>query len=164
MKAATIREIKTELKTKSPEELVDLCLHMAKFKKDTKELLTYLLYESMDEESYIESIKREMDDLFDQVNTASYYYVNKSMRKILRMTKKFIRYSKKKTTEFELIKYFCEQVLERHAPLSNYTLETIFDRQVASLRKIVSSLHEDLQYDYGIELDRLEELKNELTN
>ncbi|WP_109833051.1 hypothetical protein [Reichenbachiella versicolor] len=159
MKAASIRDLKIELNTKTKKELVELCLQMAKFKKDSKELLTYLLYEAQDEEAYIESVKIEMDELFDQVNSSSYYYVNKSMRKILRLAKKFIRYSKKKTTEFELLKYFCEQLLERHAPLSNYTLENIYDRQIIALRKIVASLHEDLQYDYGIELERLEEMK-----
>jgi len=156
MKAATIREIKTELITKSEEELVELCLHLAKFKKDSKELLTYLLYESQDEQSYIESIKREMDDLFDQINTSSFYYVNKSSRKILRIVKKFIRYSKKKETEFELLKYYCEQLLKVDPPLHhNQVLGNIFDRQIITMRKINQSMHEDLQYDMNLELDEL---------
>ena len=43
MKAASLRDIKSELQFKSKDELMELCLLMTKFKKDNKELLTYLL-------------------------------------------------------------------------------------------------------------------------
>ena len=49
MKTATVREIKLELKDKSSDELVELCLMLSKFKKENKELLTYLLYEKHNE-------------------------------------------------------------------------------------------------------------------
>ena len=42
-----------------------------------------------------------MDELFEGINTDSYYYIRKSVRKILSQIKKFIRYSKKKETEVE---------------------------------------------------------------
>ena len=58
MKAATVHQIKQELKTLQPEELLELCLRLSKFKKENKELLTYLLYESADEATYVESVKR----------------------------------------------------------------------------------------------------------
>ena len=48
MKAAKVSEIKKDLKRKTQPELLDLCLHLAKFKKENKELLTYLLYEADD--------------------------------------------------------------------------------------------------------------------
>ena len=59
MKAATITEIKKELKFKSSEELALLCLRLSRFKKENKELLTYLLFESEDEEAFIKGIKEE---------------------------------------------------------------------------------------------------------
>ena len=40
MKAATIHEIKQELVTLKPAALSELCLRLAKFKKENKELLT----------------------------------------------------------------------------------------------------------------------------
>ena len=96
MKAATVKAIKEELNMRSREELVELCLSLSKFKKENKELLTYLLYEVSDELSFINSIKEEIDLAFREVNRTSYYYLKKSIRKILRNTKKNIRYSKKK--------------------------------------------------------------------
>ena len=48
MKAASISEIKTELKGLPPAQLTELCLRLARFKKENKELLTYLLFEAND--------------------------------------------------------------------------------------------------------------------
>ena len=44
MKAAGVKEIKKELNDRSKEELAELCLKLSKFKKENKELLTYLLF------------------------------------------------------------------------------------------------------------------------
>ena len=60
MKAATISEIKHELTQTNPSILIDLCLKLAKFKKDNKELLTYLLFEAHDEVAFIEQVKLEI--------------------------------------------------------------------------------------------------------
>jgi len=49
MKPATITELKKELKYRSQEQLVDYCLAMARFKLESKELLTYLVFESENE-------------------------------------------------------------------------------------------------------------------
>ncbi len=81
MKSATVSEIKKELKTRSQTELVELCLHLSKFKKENKELLTYLLYEADDEAAYIENIKIEIDEQFEAINTSSFYFVKKAYGK-----------------------------------------------------------------------------------
>ena len=49
MKTATVKQIKDELSYKSANELKELCLHLSRFKKENKELLTYLLFEAHDE-------------------------------------------------------------------------------------------------------------------
>ena len=112
MKAVTVKKIKDELGYKNSKELIDLCLRLSKFKKENKELLTYLLFESDNEEGYIESVKKQVDELFEQINTKSYFYIRKSTRKILTLTKKFIRYSQNKETEVELLLYFCKKLKE----------------------------------------------------
>ena len=43
MKAVTVKEIKTELSHRSHDEILKLCLELSKFKKENKELLTYLV-------------------------------------------------------------------------------------------------------------------------
>jgi len=156
MKAATIRELKQELSNRSQRELVELCLRLSKFKKENKELLTYLLYEASNETAYIENIKREIGQQFELINTSSYYFIKKSVRKILRSIKKYIRYSKKKETEAELLIYFCSELKDMSPSMErNVTLHNLYKRQIASINKAIASLHEDLQYDYVIELDSL---------
>ena len=156
MKTATVKELKLELVGRNNNELVNICLRLSKFKKENKELLTYLLYESSNERAYIESVKREINTEFGQINTASYFYIKKSVRKILRNTKKYIRYSGSKETEVELLIFFCTE-LKEILPLSEklLPLKRLFERQIESIQKAISSLHEDLQYDYSIELDDL---------
>lgn len=157
MKAASVNELKKELGHKTSAELLELCLRLSKFKKENKELLTYLLYEVQDEASYIESVKQEIDEQFEEINTSSYFYIKKSVRKILRMVKKYIRYSKNKETEVELLLYFC-RVLRAMKPSiqRNTTLMNILNRQILLVKKIVATLHEDLQYDYQVELDEFQ--------
>ena len=156
MKTATIKEIKQELSTRSPKELMDLCLRLANFKKENKELLTYLLYEASNESTYIEGIKSEMDQEFLNINTKSYFYIKKSVRKILRNIKKYIRYSKKKETEVELLIYFCSELKNMNPPIKkNITLLNLYNRQIDLIKKTLTSLHEDLQYDFGKELEAL---------
>ena len=91
MKAASISELKSELTNIPGEELIELCVRLAKFKKENKELLTYLLYEADDEAGYIRSIKEEIELQFEEISNTSLYYITKSVRKILRNTKKYIR-------------------------------------------------------------------------
>ena len=154
MKAATVKAIKEELNMRSREELVELCLSLSKFKKENKELLTYLLYEVSDELSFINSIKDEIDLAFKEVNRTSYYYLKKSIRKILRNTKKNIRYSKKKQTEVELILFYCNKLKNFTPPISkSIPLTRIFEREIQRIEKIVAKLDADLQYDYGNEIE-----------
>ena len=161
MKAATIRELKQELSNRSQAELLQLCLRLSKFKKENKELLTYLLYEASDEAAYIENVKGEIEQEFELINKKSYYFIKKSVRKILRNTKKYIRYSKKKETEVELLIYFCS-VLKKMSPSieKNVALHNIYKRQIEAIKKTVSFLHEDLQYDYEIELNEIDNAEN----
>ncbi|HLV14675.1 MAG TPA: hypothetical protein VKY41_05805 [Xanthomarina sp.] len=157
MKAASLKEIKTELNHRSTQELLELCLRLSKFKKENKELLTYLLFESSNEEAYIESIKSLIDDSFEEINTKTYYYIKKSVRKILRETKKFIRYSQNKETEIELLIYFCEKLKHLTPSIKrDKTLTNLYQRQISYIKRKVSTMHEDLQFDYTMEIDKLE--------
>ena len=157
MKAVTVKEISGELLNLSPKELRDLCLRLARFRKENKELLSYLLFEAADEEAYIESVKKEIDIQFGKVNRNSYYFIKKGVRRILVNTRKFIRYSHNKKTEIDLLIYFCTK-LKRFTPSikGNTALRNLYLKLVAEIRKKLGSLHEDLLYDYEMELEALE--------
>lgn len=157
MKAATIAQLKKELQFKSQEDITQLCLRLARFKKENKELLTYLLFESDSEEGYIETVKEEVDQMFTEINTNSYFYIKKSVRKILRTIKKYIRYSGDKATEVELLLYFCEKLKTfRPSIQRNTTLKNLYNRQLEYVNKKIPGLHEDLQYDFGTILKELQ--------
>ncbi|MAM35245.1 MAG: hypothetical protein CMH28_09240 [Micavibrio sp.] len=157
MKTATAAVLKKELAHYSQPELMEVCLRLARFKKDNKELLTYLLFEAGNEVEYIEGIKQEMDKAFSDMNTSSYYYIKKSVRKILSGVKKNIRYSQKKETEVELLLYFCRKLRSMKPSFTRSTiLRNTYQTQLRMIRKAMEKLHEDLQYDYQMELEKLE--------
>jgi hypothetical protein len=158
MKSATVKQIKDELKLRSEAELVELNLQLSKFKKENKELLTYLLFEAHDETEFIRGVKLEVEEQFVLINRNSYYLIKKSVRKILRSVKKYNRYSKKKETEVELLIHFCS-CLKTMSPSmrANTVLINIFDRQLELITKSLSGLHEDLQHDYFSEIEALQQ-------
>jgi DNA repair protein RadC len=156
MKIESIVTIKKELQHLSKEELLALCLRLGKFKKENKALLTYLLFEAHEEDSYIASVKSTLDELFEGINSDSYFYMKKTIRKILRQIRIYSRYSLKKTTEVELLLYFCERLNELKPSIHrNTTLSNLYQRQILSIKKKISVLHEDLQYDYNLQLEDL---------
>jgi hypothetical protein len=156
MKAVSIKELKEELTNYTPKELRDLCLRLARFKKENKELLTYLMFESSDEVLYIKGIKREVDEQFELINRKSQYLIKKSFRKILRTLRKYARYSSRKETEVELLVYFCSKLRKFNPSIKKNTgLENFYNKQIEAIRKKITLLHEDLQFDYGTELNAL---------
>ena len=84
MKPASIQEIKQELQSLSPSRLTEVCLRLARFKKDNKELLTYLLFEVADETGFIVQIKKEIDLEFEGLPKPNLYLTKKSLRKVLK--------------------------------------------------------------------------------
>lgn len=155
-KPATVKELKDELKHRSPQELLQIVLRLSRFKKENKELLTYLLFSAANEEDYVETVKQEMDEQFQEINRTSYYFMKKSMRKILRNVKKFSRYSGKRETETELLIYYLQK-MDSFSPSihRNKTLQNMYDRQLTLVKKNIQNLHEDLQYDFKVELEKL---------
>ena len=156
MKAATINELKQELQNITPVKITELCLRLARFKKENKELLTYLLFEAHDTTAYIENVKAAMDDQFEDINKSNVYFIKKTLRKILRTANKYSRYSGLANVEIELLLYFCTRMKELNIPINkNPVLTNIYTNQLKKITKTVAILHEDLQYDYLREINKL---------
>ena len=156
MKAATINELKQELLDTPPAKVTELCIRLARFKKENKELLTYLLFEAHDTAAYIESVKTEMDNQFAEMNKSNAYFVKKTLRKILRTTNKYSRYSGLAAVEIELLIYFCTRMKALVSYISSNTvLSNIYNNQLKKITKAIATLHEDLQYDYLREINKL---------
>ena len=160
MKTATVREIKTELSFKNEKELIEIILRLSKFKKENKELLTYLLYEASNETAYIQAVEALIMGGFSDINTTSYYYIKKSIRKILRETKKYIRYSGQKSTEVELLIIFLEQMIEMEPSFrKSMQMKRLYETQLNIIHKSLDKLHEDIQFDFE---ERVSFLENQL--
>lgn len=156
MKPASINDLKQELLTEKPGRLVELCVRLARFKKENKELLTYLLFEAHDTEAYIKSVIQEMDSNFDTINKSNVYFVKKTLRKILRITNKFIRYSGSDVVATELLIHFCKTVQQMDRSITtNQIIINIYQNQLKKINKAIAVMHEDLQYDYLKEVKEL---------
>jgi phage gp37-like protein len=156
MKAATIHQLKDELGRRSAGEMKEIILRLARYKVENKELLTYLLLEADDEESYIGHIKDNIDEQLETINTFNTYYAKKGMRRVARYVQKWVRYSGQNSTEAEIRTYFCQRLRQTDFPVrDSRVMLNMYRRQLERVEKAVSSLHEDLQYDYLRELEEL---------
>lgn len=139
-----------------PAALTELCLRLARFKKENKELLTYLLFEAHDEQGYADSIKKEIDEQFASINLSHLYFAKKSLRKIVRIINKYCRYSSSKTTEVELRLYFCTLLSHSGIPFSkNTVINNLYQSQLKKTGILLEGLHEDLQYEFRKEYERM---------
>ena len=155
MKTASIHELKNELSALPPTELMELCLRLAKFKKENKELLTFLLFEAHDLQSYIDGVKAYMDEEFSTLPTSPYFQ-KKALRKTLKGVNKHIKYAAAKEAEIELLLYFCHKIKQSGIRLESYTvLNNLFQQQVKKIKEAIDSQHEDLQYDYLKQLEKI---------
>jgi hypothetical protein len=158
MKIATVNEIKQELNVITPAEVKKLCLRLAAFKKENKELLSYLLFEAHNEHGYIESIKYEMDEEFMDLPKANLHLTKKSIRRILRTITKYGRYTGSAQSQIEMLIYFCGKLKSSGIPIhKSPALENMYSQQLKKINKLLASLHEDLRFDYSKQLELLED-------
>jgi hypothetical protein len=157
MHTASLKELKDELLQLKPAELVEICVRLTKLKQENKELLTYLLFHAGDESGFIATCKDEMDGLFTEINTSHLYFAKKSLRKISRILSKYIRFAGSKTVEAELRLHFCVLIQQLPMPWDqNPVIRNLFQTQLQKAKTVISSLHEDLQYEYKDILQELE--------
>jgi hypothetical protein len=157
MKAATVSELKEELKHQSAAQLLELCLRLSRFKKENKEMLTYLLFEAHDEQAYVESVKDFINRQFAEIpKSNSFYLMKKSLRKILRHTNKYIRYTGSKEVEIQLLIHYLSKLQDSGIPvLKSVVLTNMYGTQLKKIKSILPALHEDLQYDYNLQVRNL---------
>ena len=121
-----------------------------------EKLLTYLLFEANDLPSYINNIKQEMDEQFTQINQSNLYFAKKSLRKILKITNKYIKYTASKETEAELLIYFCNKIKDSGIRIKkSVALTNLYNNQIKKIQAVVGTLHEDLQHDYSKQIEHL---------
>lgn len=155
MQHYSIGDIKKNLLTLEPHELTTLCLRIAKYKKENKELLAYLLFESNNETAYIETVNEQIVDLFKEIIFNTSYKYTKQVRKILRYANKQIKYSGLPATQIEILIHFCELLKPKIVRYHITALENIYAQQLKKINTALAKLHEDLQYDYTQKIKNL---------
>jgi hypothetical protein len=150
-----IQDIKKEIQHLSNEQLAELCLRLVRYKKENKELLAFLLFDADNEFAFIEKVKGEVGFMFSGLPSQS-YLAAKYIRKILRLIGKYTKFIGSKQAEIDLLINFCYTYLQyTDRKLSYKPLRMILTRQLEKIRTLVSKLHEDLQFDYTEEYNRL---------
>lgn len=157
MKAASLSDLKKELQLIPQKELIDLCLNLAKYKKDNKEYLDFLLFETHNKPLYIASVKKEIDEHFEELkHQSNLYYVKKGLRKQLRLITKYSKYVNDKALAAELLIYFCSKLKHSRIPYhKSQLIVNLYAQQLKKINTLISSLHEDLQQDYLNDLEKI---------
>jgi hypothetical protein len=156
MKAASLKEIKSALQDSDLDQLTEFCLRLIKFKKENKELLTYLLFESADEDAYVNAVKAEIEEQFKSVSKGHLFFAKKTLRKILRYVNRQSRYSGVNKTELELRIFYCLQMVDNGIAITKGTvIYNLYHQQLKKIDSLLRKMPDDLQYDYDQDMTTL---------
>ncbi|MBK0382621.1 hypothetical protein I5M32_06560 [Pedobacter sp. SD-b] len=158
MDSPKLAELKKELNHLEIQEVKEICLRLAKYKTENKELLHYLLFYQDKKEVYVEDIKQLIINEFDDLHP-SIYYVNKQLRKLIRIMNKHIKYIGEKDKECDIILCFCDEFIKHPiVTVTQQSLILLLFRQLKRAKRILPKLNEDLQFDYQQQFDSLIDL------
>ncbi len=156
MTSQSLGEVKQELAALSATELQELVTRLARFKKENKELICYLLFQAHDMDGYVGMIKNDVNGMFGEINTSTLYFVKKSLRKILRNINRYVKYTASKQAEADLLVHFCAMLQQSGIPFHKSTaIVNMYKQQLKKIKAAVSTMHEDLQFDYLKQLSHL---------
>lgn len=157
MKYASLHEVKKELQLLSAPDLAELSLALAKYKKDNKEFLAYLLFQAHDKSAFVSEIRDEIDLSFVEIRQqGNLYHAKKSLRKLLRLISKYSKYMGDKAISAELTIYFCLKLKQSGIAFrKSQLLVNMYEQQLKKIHTLIGSLHEDLQQDYASDLEAI---------
>ena len=153
MDPAPLAEIKRTLMLMDRSELLDACLRLARFKKDNKELLTYMLFLSQDEQGYANYLCGIIDGHFRETPNAH----KKTLRKIIRWMNKCLRFSGVKETEVQVRMHFCQALRDSQTPFRKHrVMLNMYTGQIKKIRKAIEKFHDDIKRDVERDISKWE--------
>ena len=156
MNSESLSTLKKEIQNLPPELVVQYCIRMAKYKTENKELLSYLIFNAYDQQTFIDEVTKEIDHQFKNLNKSNLYLAKKTIRKALKTTRKFVKFSGIKQTEIELLIHFCKKLKSTGLSLHHgKVLGNMYMRQFERINNVISTLHEDIQPDYAEEMKKI---------
>jgi hypothetical protein len=149
MQSTSLAYLKKEIQAMPKAELIEICNKLIKYKKENKELLHYVLFESTNEANYVEQLKNEVTKMFLDVNTQTVYFAKKTIRKILRFITKYCKFSETPTTHIDVLIHFCDEMNKLSLHWKDHkVMVNLYNSQIKKIKKLIETLHEDLQFDY----------------
>ncbi len=148
MKTESLNSLRKHLSTLSSMELAQLCVDMAKYRKENKEYLQYLLFERHDHDILITDIVTSLDETMKNLSRTPSTRV-KEVRKVQKEIKKYIRFIKNPVYELQLLLWFSDALaLIAESRIARPHFISLYAAQVKRMTIIFDKLHEDIQYDY----------------
>ncbi|MFN4123138.1 MAG: hypothetical protein ACK4GL_07525 [Flavobacteriales bacterium] len=163
--ATTLGILKQELQTHDRRSLIELCIQLARFKQENRELITYLLFHAKDPIAYAQGYKILIEEPFDK-HLMNPYLLTKGIRKSFRLISRYAKVSKSKEGECELYLHLAVQFVERiQGKLVHKALITLLERALKKAHQLILKMHEDFQMDYiPIYTDLVVQCKNKVSN
>ena len=153
MKAASVAELKKALFRLEHGELLDACLRLVRFKKDNKELLTYLLFLSDNEKGFADYLCEEIDEQFRLTPNAH----KKTLRKVIRWMNKCLRFTSVKDTDVQVRLHFVRSLRASKTPFrKSKVMVNMYNGQLKKVTKVIEKFHEDIRREVQREIDEFE--------
>jgi len=160
----SLQEQKKELQQLSKTELEAICLRFARFKKENKELLEFVLFHQGDPQAYADALKKDLEEVFKSLSGANYSDAKK-LRKITKALNKHAKYIQNPTLEVDLWIWFCLTYCDSMAVKSTaQVIRNFFVKAVLKVEKMQSKLHEDLAFDVAQELEKIGQIASKSLN
>jgi hypothetical protein len=157
MEISSLTDLKKDLSYLSEKELIALITDLAKFSRDNKAFLYFKLNEKSHPNLFVDLVKEELDNAFQTANTRGYNIAKKSIQGIRGKLNKSLKLSKNKADQAELVLYFCELMNDYdYLDFGHPVIDNLYDSQIRKARKLISTLHEDLQSDFEYRIEELE--------
>ena len=160
----SLQEQKKELHQLSKTELEAICLRFARFKKENKELLEFVLFHQGNPQAYADALKKDLEEVFKSLSGANYTDAKK-LRKITKALNKHAKYMQNPTLEVDLWIWFCLTYCDSMAAKSTaQVIRNFFVKAVLKVEKMQSKLHEDLAFDVAQELEKIGQIASKSLN
>lgn len=156
MEIPSLAQLKKELSFLPEADLIELIADLAKFSRDNKAFLYFKLNGKHQPNLFVELAKEDLELAFQQATIRSSYTAKKSAQAIRRKMNKLLKLSKNKADQAEVILWFCENLksygyLKYRLPI----ITNLFEKQIQKAEKLISTLHEDLQSDFGFQIENI---------
>lgn len=157
MQIPSLSVIKKELSYLNEKEINELLLDLVKFNRENKAYLYFKLFSRDNPGLFVEMVQQELEEEFTKANRSNSFHAKKSSQTIRRKLNKFLKLSKTKTDQVDVILFFCEKLTEYgYLRFQHPVVDNLYQVQLGKAKKLILGLHEDLKWDYEIKIKELE--------